>query len=335
MRIWIDIDNAPHVHIMAPIIEELKNRGHNILITTRDYGQTVELLEMKNISYKLIGKHPGGAVILKILFLTFRMFNLFCWASDKRIDLALSHGSRSLILPARSLGIPVITMYDYEYVSDYLFKKFSKSILMPSISYNKHNKKYLPFPGIKEEIYLWDHAYNPNWNKGIKVEKDKVLAVLRPPATMAHYHNINAEKIFERILKDVSKNKKVEALVVPRTKNQEKEMINRFQGLSGIIILDRAVDGISMLKGADLIIGGGGTMNREAALLGIPVYSVFQGKIGKIDKWLCEKGRIKFINSPQEIGKIKYKKINKKNPLINVLNLKIIICELIEKVYRN
>lgn len=335
MRIWIDIDNAPHVHIMDPIIKELKNRGHNIQITARDYGQTVELLRMKNISYKLIGKHPGKSFILKILFLVFRMFHLFCWVLDKRIDLALSHGSRSLVLPARFLGIPVITMYDYEYISDYLFKKFSKAILMPFISYNKNKKKYLPFPGLKEEIYLWDHKYDSNWNKEIKIEKNKVIAVLRPPASMAHYHNINAEKIFERILKDVSKNKKVEAIVVPRTKNQKKEMINRFQGLSGIVILDKAVDGISMLKGADLIIGGGGTMNREAALLGIPVYSIFQGKIGKIDKWLSEKGRIKFINSPKEIGEINYKKISKKNHLINILNLKNIICDLIEKVYRN
>jgi len=335
MRIWIDIDNAPHVHIMAPIIKELKDRGHNILITARDYGQTVELLRMKNISHKLIGRHPGKSFILKILFLIFRMFHLFCWALDKRIDLALSHGSRSLILPARFLGITVITMYDYEYISDYLFKEFSKAILMPYISYNKHNKKYLPFPGLKEEIYLWDHDYNPNWSKGIKIEKDKVLAVLRPPASMAHYHNKNAEKIFERILKDISKNKKVNALVIPRTKKQEKEMIHLFQGLNGVVILEKAVDGISLLKGADLVIGGGGTMNREAALLGTPVYSIFQGKTGKIDKWLYEKGKMTFINSPQETGKINYKKTNKKGPLINVINLKNIVCDLIEKVYRN
>jgi predicted glycosyltransferase len=335
MRIWIDIDNAPHVHIMAPIIEELKKNGHNILITARDYGQTIELLKMKNISHKLIGRHPGGNFTLKILFLIFRMFYLFWWAIDKKIDLALSHGSRSLVLPARFLGIPVITMYDYEYVSDCLFKKFSKAILMPAISYNKDNKKYLPFPGLKEEIYLWDHKYNPDWSKGIKVEKDKVLAVLRPPASMAHYHNINAEKTFESILKDISKKVDVEALVVPRTKRQEKEMIDSFQGLDGIIILEKAVDGISMLKGADLVIGGGGTMNREAALLGTPVYSIFQGKTGKIDKWLSEKGKLKFINSPQETVKINYKKTKRKEPLTNVLNLKNIVCGLIEKVYRN
>ncbi len=335
MRIWIDIDNAPHVNIMVPIIQELRFRGHKVLITARDYGQTVELLKMKNVSYKLIGKHPGKSVILKILFLVFRMVHLFYFASDKRIDLVLSHGSRSLVLPARLLGIPVITMYDYEYISDYLFKKFSKAILMPFISYDKNNKKHIPFPGLKEEIYLWDHKYDSNWNKEIKIEKNNVLAVLRPPASMAHYHNINAEKIFERILRDISKNEKVEALVVPRTKKQLTEMINSFQDLRGIKILEKAVDGISMIKGADLVIGGGGTMNREAALLGTPVYSVFQGKIGKIDKWLSEKGRMKFINSPQEIEKIVYKKINKKDPLINVINLKKIICHLIEQIYGN
>lgn len=334
MRIWVDIDNAPHVHIMTPIIKELKNRGHEILITARDYGQTVELLEMKKIPYKLTGKHPGKSFFLKILFLIYRMIRLYIWAFDKKIDLALSHGSRSMVLPARLLGISVVTMYDYEYISDFIFKKFSNVILMPFISHDKHSNKCLSFPGLKEEIYLWDHKFDSNWKKGIQIEKDKVLAVLRPPASMAHYHNLKAEEIFEEILKDISKNKKIEALVIPRTKNQKMEIMKAFKSFRGITVLEKAVDGISMLKEADIVIGGGGTMNREAALLGVPVYSIFQGKIGEIDRWLAGKRRMRFINLPEEIGKINYKKTTVKKPMINVLALEKNICDLIEKIYK-
>lgn len=334
MRIWVDIDNAPHVNIMNPIIKELRNRGHEILITARDYGQTVELLKMKNIPYRLIGKHPGKSFTFKILYLVIRMFQLYFWALDKRIDLALSHGSRSLVLPARLLGIPLITMYDYEYISDYLFKKFSKAILMPHISHDRNERKCLPFPGLKEEIYLWDHKYIPNWDKDLQIEKDKILVILRPPASMAHYHNSKAEEIFEKIIKEISKNKEISAIVVPRTKKQKTEIKNLIRGSKRIIILDKAVDGISMLKKADLVVGGGGTMNREAALLGVPVYSIFKGKTGKIDKWLNQRGRLNFINLKNETGKIPYKETADKKPLVNVRNLKKVISDLIEKIYR-
>ena len=120
MRIWIDIDNSPHVHIMEPIIRELEKREHKVLVTARDYGYTVELLKMKERVHTLIGVHPGKSTILKITFLAYRMLKLYLWAFDKKIDLAFCHGSRSLVLPARFLGIPLVAMYDYEYISDFL-----------------------------------------------------------------------------------------------------------------------------------------------------------------------------------------------------------------------
>lgn len=333
MRIWIDIDNAPHAQIMPPIIKELKNRGHNIIITARDYGQTVEILKTKGVKYKLIGKHPGKRNTLKGIFIIYRMIRLYFWAFDKNIDLAFSHGSRAMILPARVLGIPVITMYDYEYISNFLFKKFAKAILMPFVSKDENIGKCKGFPGLKEELYLWNHKYCDEWNKNFSLNKNKTIVILRPPATMAHYHNPVAEQIFYSILKKISREKGIYGIVVPRTKNQLKEISKLICDSKDIIILTNAVDGISMIKDSDIIIGGGGTMNREAALLGTPVYSIFQSKIGKVDKWLESKGRMEFISSIKDIEKIKFKKKSKKVPLVNCKNLDKIICNIIENTY--
>ena len=308
MKIWIDIDNAPHVQIMEPIIQELECRGHTVLITVRDYGHTVELLNMKQRQYVLIGKHPGKSFFLKAIFLLYRMFRLYLWALDKQIDLAFGHGSRSMVLPARLLGIPVVTMYDYEYIADFLFKRFAKVILMPFLFTNLKDKKYILFPGLKEEIYLWKHEYIKDWDEEFNIDKNDVLVILRPPASMAHYHNPEAEEIFMEVIKEISTKDGVLGLLIPRTKAQKEEMIELVKDMGGIRILTKAVDGISMLKDADLVIGGGGTINREAALLGVPVYSIFQGKRGKVDKWLESNERITFINSIYEVKKIQFKK---------------------------
>ena len=328
MRIWIDIDNAPHVHIMEPLISELEERGHRVLITTRDYGHTVELLKMKKRPYILIGKHPGRLIFLKIIFLIYRMLKLYIWAFDKNFDLAFCHGSRSMVIPARLLGIPLVAMYD----SDFLFKIFAKKILMPSLSANIDCSKCIQFPGLKEELYLWEHEYKENWDDGITYSKRNVIAILRPPASMAHYHNPQAEIIFKEVLKQISKIDRLSGILVPRTNAQKDEILQFVRNMNGIVVLPKAVDGISMLKDADLLIGGGGTMNREAALLGVPVYSIFKSKIGKVDKWLEEKNRMKFINSIDDIRNIIYEKNLKKTPLIIYRNLKNYICDILESI---
>lgn len=332
MKIWIDIDNAPHAQVMEPVIKELRNRGNEILVTARDYGQTVEMLEMKNIPYQLIGKHPGRSTLLKVFFLFYRMIKLYLWALDKRIDLAFSHGSRSMILPARFLGIPVVVMYDYEYISDFLFRKFAKVIFMPQIANDGSNEKVIDFPGLKEELYIWEHDYDNHWDRNMVLDEEKIIVILRPPASMAHYHSPEADKIFKKLLDRVSEEKNIECILIPRTRAQGESIEKLVENCDNITVPSRALDAISMFKKADVLVGGGGTMNREAALMGVKVFSIFQGKKGKIDRWLEEKGRLQFIESVEDVDKIELKSIVKLKPLTLCSNLQSIICDLLEKV---
>ncbi len=62
-----------------------------------------------------------------------------------------------------------------------------------------------------------------------------------------------------------------------------------------------AVDGLDLIWYSDLVISGGGTMNREAAALGIPVYSLFRGTMGAVDKHLAETGRLVLLESEQDV----------------------------------
>ncbi|NIA23501.1 MAG: DUF354 domain-containing protein [Proteobacteria bacterium] len=314
MKIWIDIDNAPHVLIMEPIIKELREAGHEVFVTARDYGQTIELLKIKNIDYKAVGRHPGKSKIKKISFLFFRMMELYFILFGKKIKVAFSHGSRSMVLPAKLHGIPVLIMYDYEYVADFLFREFGDKLIVPKLIVDKLiakqdiKDKIISYDGLKEELYIWDHEYDGNWANGLCIDRSKILVVLRPPATMAHYHNPISEVIFYKIIENTKYRKDISVLLVPRTKEQVGEITKRIRDMGNICVLEHAVDGISMLKDADVIIGGGGTMNREAALLGKRVYSIFHGKKGSIDKWLEDNGYLSFINSEKDIDNIKFKK---------------------------
>src|SRR6266700_1252309 len=58
-KIWIDIDNSPHVPFFIPIIEELKARGYEVMLTARDLYQVCELLKFFHLECEVIGGSYG------------------------------------------------------------------------------------------------------------------------------------------------------------------------------------------------------------------------------------------------------------------------------------
>ncbi len=133
MNIWIDIDNAPHVLVLYPIIKELEAQGHKITITARDFGQTIPLLELYNLQYFAFGRHPGSNKIKKVFSLLIRSASLWNFARKFDFDLSLCHGARGIILPSRILNIPLVVLFDYEYAFNYLFQRWAKRILLPEV----------------------------------------------------------------------------------------------------------------------------------------------------------------------------------------------------------
>ena len=65
MRVWIDLTNSPHVLVMRPVIETLRARGDDVLVTARDFAQTLGLLERFQLDHTAIGRHRGGKLAAK------------------------------------------------------------------------------------------------------------------------------------------------------------------------------------------------------------------------------------------------------------------------------
>ena len=306
-KIWIDLDNSPHVPFFKPIIEELENRGYTILLTARDCSQTYGLADLFNLKCKRVGKHYGKHVIFKIIGLLIRALQLMPIVLREKPSMALSHGSRTQVLLSKILNIPSVLILDYEYTNTFLKPTwFIAPEVIPDSSINSNKKNIYKYQGIKEDVYVPNFRPNPAILKELGLNRDEIIVIMRPPATEAHYHNPQSEELFNATIEILTKIDNTRIILLPRNERQTaiiKKLWHNWCSNGKIIIPSKVVDGLNLIWHSDLVISGGGTMNREAAALGVPVYSIFRGKIGEVDRYLSKTGRLTLIESAEAINK--------------------------------
>jgi uncharacterized protein len=303
--IWIDIDNSPHVPFFRPIIGALEALGHPVVLTARDAYNVFALLELHELPATTIGRHFGRNRAMKVIGLAIRSAQLLPFATRHRPALAVSHGSRAQALAAKLLGIPSVVIADYEYVTHVTRPDW---MIVPDIIPVDRAQQFcdrvLKYPGIKEDVYVPTFSADPSISGEIGLRDDDIVATIRPPATEAHYHCAQSDELSEAALRFVINDERTRVVLLPRNDAQKVGIERRFAEhvRSGkIIIPTRAVDGLNLVWHSDLVISGGGTMNREAAALGIPVYSTFRGPTGAVDRYLAAQGRLVLLTSASEV----------------------------------
>lgn len=306
-KIWIDLDNSPHVPLFKPIIEELNHRGYTCMVTSRDCFQVAGLLELYGVKSETIGKHYGKNTLMKIFGLLFRGLQLTPSAIKDRPDLALSHGSRSQQLVSKMLGIPSIIMIDYEHVTLLPFNG-ATWIMTPEYIHKMpekiHASHITTYPGLKEDVYVPEFVPDPSILKALGLSAEHLIITVRPPANEAHYHNPESEELFEEVMDYFGAMENVSLVILPRNDSQAASIRAKWTQLfenRKAVIPDHVVDGLNLMWHSDLVISGGGTMNREAAALGVPVYSIFRGTTGAVDKYLSEHGRLMMLESRADV----------------------------------
>jgi hypothetical protein len=158
--------------------------------------------------------------------------------------------------------------------------------------------KLLRYPGLKEEYYLADFERDASVLDRLRIDRGRVLVVLRPPPDVSQYHR-HANPLFPRTLDYLGRLEDVQAVVLPRT--EEQLAFVRSLALPSVIVPSRAVDAQSLIAFADVVVSAGGTMNREAAALGVPVYTEFRGRLGGVDEQLIREGRLKPLTDPRAL----------------------------------
>jgi predicted glycosyltransferase len=307
MNIWVDMSAPAHVLVLRPIIERLRSQGHSVEVTSRDYAQTQALLDLHGMEHTPIGSHGGASRLRKAYQLGARSTAMIRFGRKRGFDLALAHGSNDLAIAAKALGVPEANMHDYEYAvtQHRIGCRLARRVLFPdSVPPERLRRfgvgpgKLFSYPGLKEEYYLYDFEPDPRALGELSVDTGKVVVIVRPPPDVSLYHR-KSIPLFPKVLIRLGNDPGVQAVVLPRTAAQ-RSFIESLR-LPSLLVPPAAVEAQSLVALADLVVSAGGTMNREAAALGTPVYTTYGGRLGGVDEALIRSGRLRPLTDPRAI----------------------------------
>jgi uncharacterized protein len=291
MKIWIDFINTPQVTFFVPFINEFKKDNHEVLLTCRDSGNTIDLLKQHNLSFNIIGKKVGKGIIQKLLFFPRRLIKLFFFIRKNKPFIAASQSSFYQPIVAKLLRIPCLYTNDNEHAKGNLFGfLFATKVVLPVALKGedfvirwplKHKLSF--YPSVKEAIYLSQDLELINKASGTK---NKIY--FRPEPWSAQYYN-GPLNFFDNILLKLSD--EFELIVLPRDRNQAEHY--KQEKFSRIIVADKPLNLNAIVADCLLFIGAGGSMTREMAVLEIPVISIYQADLLCVDNYLVGKGLMK------------------------------------------
>src|SRR6266508_4079782 len=263
---------SAHVLVFRPLIRILRERGDDVQITAREYAQTLQLLELHGLE--------ADAVIGR-------------------------HGGRSRTGKARAMATRLRALKRWAWVQHQLGCRAATKVVVPDLipperlaRYGATPPKLLQYAGLKEEYYLSDFDAGAAVLDELGVDRARTLVVLRPPPDVSLYHR-HSNPLFPQTLDFVGTRDDVHAVVLPRTEEQ-RDFVDGL-ALPSVIVPRTAVDAQSLIALADLVVSAGGTMNREAAALGVPVYTTYGGRLGGVDEALIRDGRLKPLTDPRAL----------------------------------
>jgi predicted glycosyltransferase len=308
----------------------------DVVLTARDFAQTLPLARTYGLDVHVIGGHTGSRRPAKVARMAARTAALARamrrgWAQAeggtggvtgraRRIDLAVGHNSYAQVLAARWLGIPAVTLMDYEFQpANHLSFRLARRVIVPFTFPDAELRRCGASPsrtfryqGLKEEVYLADFVPQPAFEESLRAAlvpplepgfdlARGPLAVLRPPATFALYHGPE-NRLFDLAIERLAGFPETTVLVSPRTATQRERLLAARP--PNVRVLDARVRGLDLLARADLVMSAGGTMNREAALLGTPTYTVLAARIGSADQWLIDQGRMVRLANEADLERV-------------------------------
>lgn len=304
-HVWVDVTNSPHVLFFRPILRRFDDAGVGWTLTARDFAQTVGLLQRFGIAHTVVGRHGGATLRGKGLGLVRRATALALFGRGRGFTQAVSHGSNDLAVAARLLRIHSTVLHDFEGATGMHKVNFrlADKVMLPEVipfeplaRLGLDRRRYRPYPGLKEQVALADFEPDPGVLDELGLDRSRPVVVMRPPATMSLYHRGLHNTVFEAVLSRVL-DEQAQVVLLPRTPEQAAA----FGDATGVLVPPGPVDGPSLVWAADAVISAGGTMNREAAVLGVPTWTTFAGELGAVDRQLIAEGRLRVLERPEDV----------------------------------
>lgn len=307
-RLWLDLATPPQVLYFTPIVAELRARGLEVVVTARDFGSTRKLIEARDYSATFIGAGTGRRRAGKLLKTMHRSASLSLWAAGRKIGLALSYNSYAQAVAAAACRIPFVTSMDYEFQpANRVGFRLASRILVPEgfdtsvIASDRVRSRVRRHPGLKEHVYLRD------WPLDVSAARDALgippgepYFLVRSPADYALYHGFENHLLGD-LVRALASVQDAWVVLMTRTDSQWSELSARFRSRPSVLLPRTPVDGPSAVAGAAAVVSAGGTMAREAAVLGVPAFSIFLGQEPGVDSWLVSEGRLTRLASTDDV----------------------------------
>lgn len=326
MRIWIDLANSPHPVLFEPIADALEARGHETVVSARDHAQTVALVRERWPEAVVVGGGSPSAPTGKAFSVMERALRLAAFGRGMAPDVAVSHNSYAQAVAARIAGIPCVTAMDYEHQpANHVAFRCAQRVLVPQDfptaalrRQGARPAKVWRYRGFKEEAYL--HGFNPDPSvpERLGLENGEPFVVARPSPSGATYHPFG-NPLFEQAVLEVLEHDLAKVILLARS---PEDLARYPEGIRRrLVIPDRAIETRSLLAYATALIGAGGTMNREAALLGTPVFSLYAGALGALDRRLIHEGRMVLLSEeidslPQRLAELRARGATNGRPVL-------------------
>jgi len=314
MRVWVDITDSAHVLFFAPIVRRLEDRGDIVTVTARRFASAELVLRRYGIAALVTSQHRGGGAGARAVGLLNRTAQLLGSASSGRFDVAAGSHASDFILANWALGVPQLTLLDDERLrrANAVNLRLVDRVAVPEAvppgtlsSLGVPPAKLFRYPGFKEEYYLRDLEIDGGVLDDLGVDRRRVIGVVRPghgPTRRTPVPDPAAERE-ERALRDVVRalaaRRNVTVVLLARDEAQRA----RFAALRlpAVVAPPGPVDAVSLLAAADFVLGGGSVMEREAAALGTPAYTLRALPASVIDAALRDEGRIRRVRTADAI----------------------------------
>lgn len=286
MKVWLDILTPKQVMFFKPLVDSLIIDGHEVLATSRDYREAIELARIKNLEIKVVGKHGGEGKYDKLRASALRVFELAELVQAFEPDLAITFSSPEGARTSFGLGIKHYCFSDSPHATavSKLTVPLSDILFCPwIIPYSAWKKFGLPrtrivrYRALDPAAWLKHSVGQPSWlpTDGIYENGNKKRILVRLEESKAAYLTESSVKnngylFLDNLVKSFYSLASI--VVICRYSDQVEKVNERYQGK--VSAVGNIIDGISAINSCDLFIGAGGTMTAEACLMGKPVISI-------------------------------------------------------------
>jgi len=315
-KIWIDINTPKQVIYFDRLIKIFQEKHYEVIVTSRIYRELNQMLEKFRIDTYIAGKHGGKTLEGKLDASLDRAKELLKFISKEKPDVLVSLNSDVAARVAFGLQIPHISSSDCPFaiaINKLTCPLLTKLLTPKAIKL----EKWLQFGISADKIIRYDAVDavawikylqpNPQILEEVNINRENPIIVLRPEETFAAYvldFSIKEPVIFPTIRAILDNFPKVQIIALPRYEEHIKVFKKAFQ--DKIIIPEKVIDVPSLLTFSSLVMGFGGTITQEAAILGVPAISCYLGELW-CDDYLEEKGLLYKARTPEEAAEISIK----------------------------